>query len=797
MYRLNKRSILFSFSLLLLFFFPVTWNSWIPRARNISLVILVLTGLIWFLLRSRLNTPFLIPKSVVLFLIYLALQAVLLVVAPAPKYGFHKVLTNLVYFFLFLFFIDSLRIGWTARIWENVLITFAVVTALISILVLILRLTSWWQISGRMLSLPPVGLRITGSILGHPNPVAGFMNLVIPVVLIRTLYFTRRAKRIYLSGLLFLFLITVFFSGSRGAWMGLAVGLGSTMMLINIPKLTNILKNTSYEIVNYAASIRSSINPKKLIVLSAILISGVGLAYLLSWNMDFIRHSPKGFADRLNIWKIAWNLYVSSPVWGHGPGSYPFLSASHSDEFQGRMWYYSPHNIGLQIGVETGIIGFLVILLFGYLFARDFVKTWRRPSFNINDQRSLAAYAGAGASVVVQHTVDVLILQMLYTLAVFLLAALVLSKTSRKEGFVLDNRKAFMLVSTLLVTIALGSFHLMKGAGDYWQGLVEADRDNWKGARDHICAAADLDQQDPFYAFQCGLANAFVASYYGDEQALQDAIEYTEQGLSQDPNWYVHWVNLATYEWRAGEKEKAVTHMREAVAKSRPNTPLEPLFYLNLAWMEEKVGSQVEAVEAYKTAQQLNPWLRQDPFFAETSIRQASQSTPELDNPYFVAWDYLRRDELRNAELILEKAMKSDPGSAIASAVLAYSKQLSGHPEDAWRYVQLSFFTSDSDMKSIVIAAHVAEDQGRKSEAMTFLGRAYILLANYSSNEVYYDAAYHRNSIPVYLSPFLIRIGFSAEDNVLFNKLVEYLSENGDETESQKVLNWLDYKYIR
>ncbi len=63
------------------------------------------------------------------------------------------------------------------------------------------------------------------------------------------------------------------------------------------------------------------------------------------------------------------------------------------------------------------------------------------------------------------------------------------------------------------------------------------------------------------------------------------------KALEKDPYWYVHWANLASYEWQLGQREAAVEHMQQAAEMA----PTRPFIQVNLAWMQEQMGDTRQA----------------------------------------------------------------------------------------------------------------------------------------------------------------------------------------------------------
>jgi hypothetical protein len=84
---------------------------------------------------------------------------------------------------------------------------------------------------------PPIGFRLPGILVGHPNVIAGFLNLLLPLVLVRLVAPRSWWIRILLVFMLALFLITEYFASSRGGWIGGAAGIAVTVGLLVLPWL--------------------------------------------------------------------------------------------------------------------------------------------------------------------------------------------------------------------------------------------------------------------------------------------------------------------------------------------------------------------------------------------------------------------------------------------------------------------------------------------------------------------------------------------------------------------------------
>ncbi len=109
---------------------------------------------------------------------------------------------------LTLFMYSSLRCDTDRKAWENALIVLAIVVSLMSVL----EVFKWYSkysatiASLQVLPMPQIAYRLKGYFFGHPNPLAGFLNFVWPIIFIR-LYTSKESLAKYLWGIiLFLFL---------------------------------------------------------------------------------------------------------------------------------------------------------------------------------------------------------------------------------------------------------------------------------------------------------------------------------------------------------------------------------------------------------------------------------------------------------------------------------------------------------------------------------------------------------------------------------------------------------------
>ncbi|MGN1131263.1 MAG: O-antigen ligase family protein [Ruminococcus sp.] len=103
----------------------------------------------------------------------------------------------------------------------------------------------------------------------------------------------------------------------------------------------------------------------KYVIAGVIILVGVYIAYLLFPVLfavfDRFSNSDDLLSNRGYLWEYAWDLFKSSPIWGHGWGYYANsidININSAD-----VSNINAHNIYLQLLADTGIIGTLIFLV--------------------------------------------------------------------------------------------------------------------------------------------------------------------------------------------------------------------------------------------------------------------------------------------------------------------------------------------------------------------------------------------------------------------------------------------------
>jgi len=194
----------------------------------------------------------------------------------------------------------------------------------------------------------------------NPNNLGIFLFMLLPVALSLFLLPAKRLKRIGLGIAIFLFLLCLFWTGSRASWLATYVAF------------------VSFGIIAKRRVLAVSLMALGVILIIAISHSlwGEGLAALLRVG--------RGFALRPILWSISWRILLDYPLFGVGFGCIPILFQSYYPV--GALSLYkllspaagSPHSLFLQTGAEMGVPGILLILAFFVIYFYELRETLRR-----------------------------------------------------------------------------------------------------------------------------------------------------------------------------------------------------------------------------------------------------------------------------------------------------------------------------------------------------------------------------------------------------------------------------------
>ncbi len=200
----------------------------------------------------------------------------------------------------------------------------------------------WWQVLGR-LSLPPLRPFYEGLTYGNPGLVAA---LAVLTALSATAHLGLGSSRSRIAvGILWVLTVAVVIaSGTRGAWVALAV----TAIVAGAMGLIAARARSGGVGVPKGVAARLGLVVVGVAVIIGLVVFGPTMAERVLFGND---------GGRISYWSAAIRMFVEAPLTGVGPGMWAPERILHTNP--GEIDFYIPHahNVYLQTAAELGLLG--------------------------------------------------------------------------------------------------------------------------------------------------------------------------------------------------------------------------------------------------------------------------------------------------------------------------------------------------------------------------------------------------------------------------------------------------------
>ncbi|MGA7945009.1 MAG: O-antigen ligase family protein [Candidatus Sulfotelmatobacter sp.] len=212
---------------------------------------------------------------------------------------------------------------------------------------------------------------IYGSYVNHDH-YAGLMEMLVPLPFVLSMgHLLRGGKRALVAFCAVLMASTIFLSGSRGGMLAFVL-----------------------EMVLFAAlTLGKRRSPR--IALGSMAVCVLVLAFLVFLGKGQVlgRLGDLSPGARLDMTKDSLRMFSMRPIWGWGLGTFPTVYPSYRS-FYTNLFVNEAHNDYAQLLVETGLLGFALMLWFLICLYRNGLPTSRRWEFKWDGAVSLAALLG-------------------------------------------------------------------------------------------------------------------------------------------------------------------------------------------------------------------------------------------------------------------------------------------------------------------------------------------------------------------------------------------------------------------
>lgn len=212
---------------------------------------------------------------------------------------------------------------------------------------------------GRLISLKSkVGsetvVRLAGT-LNHPNDLAMYLNLCLPLTGFMLAIEKKPLRRIYLLTAIVLAMIAEIWSGSRGGWLGLAVAIGAGMFFWSRKRGTNPIVGMA--IMGFSISV----------LFFSLFIGSQTFR-------DRLVEGDAGSAEvRYPLMEVAMEMITENPALGVGLNLYTreMIPYDRTNHFIAYRYNHPVHNTFLMVGAETGLPSMLLLAIFVFLMVKE------------------------------------------------------------------------------------------------------------------------------------------------------------------------------------------------------------------------------------------------------------------------------------------------------------------------------------------------------------------------------------------------------------------------------------------
>ena len=569
--------------------------------------------LLWRLLSSHK-----IPRTPLDFPLLFLLGSWLLatVFSVNPVYSRETLVFFITYLFFFYLAADLGRRLWFTELVFNAIIG---VSGLVWMLAL-LQLSGWYRQLAPAPALLPAGFGVTESlprlsVLGNPNTMAGYIALVLPIVIYKLTTVTKPASRILLG------LWVVMLSGaglltqSRGGVLALIVAVGFYVAVWTIQKAGGTATGLSLNVVV------PKLDPKAHKAMRPLALAGVGFLGFFVWLIFKFRGLSPGVELRKQVMAGAVKTLLHHPLVGSGPGTLGEALIRYQKPLD--VIWSDAHNLPLTVIAETGLIGAVALAwlgVAGFKILRSTLRQADGSQWQMSSMACAAALLGFAAHNMVDSLFKFPLLMMLVAVwAGFWLSPYLSSANSTAKFW--GYPVMAVAVGVLVATVRVGVSDVQNIAA-YNQAVEATEQDDWLAGVNHLQTAVRLAPELPFYRRQLG----FVAGYLSEREPAYrpEAVAHYQAALSKLDQLPVDHANLACLLWADNRRAES----QEEMALAQALEPGNLLYRLNLGYYFELTGNEQAAWGEYAQVLAERPDYLQSSYWQQTEAR--AQALPEI-----------------------------------------------------------------------------------------------------------------------------------------------------------------------
>lgn len=382
--------------------------------------------------------------------------------------------------------------------------------------------------------------RITSTFV-NPNPFGTYL-------LILFLFYwgySLREKKLFLNIISVVYLVALFLTGSRGAYLSLIVAI--PFLFIGLSK-SGIKKSFLKSVLIFSGSLAIT---WLVMYIAPIVQESLGLDISLLDSLLRSGSLENSSTGRFEFWKTAIRIFAERPLTGFGLGTF---FQSYFIGYGGNQWYSRfAHNHYLQILAELGIVGLILFLAFILSSLLAFWRIYRSREYPPYFIGIAAAFIGFLAHIFIEFSWNFPGV----TVTMFWLLGMGLSLYKR-EGKQIKVKTVYLKITVITVLmLTLWHFGSMKA---YSLGFKYEDSgDTDKALRTYHTINSIYPINHNGFLFE---SNIYISRFNeeGDPEDLAKGIELAEKAVKLAPMDGKTHTHIAQLYRTAGDMEKAEEH---------------------------------------------------------------------------------------------------------------------------------------------------------------------------------------------------------------------------------------------
>lgn len=550
------------------------------------------------------RTPLFLP-ILLATLVYVASGAF----SQRPRLSLEPTIAGVGWAVAYLFLSRLLADRWFRARVAAVMIVFVTIVAVGYLIQVAIEWASWWNLIGR-LAIPPLRPSFAALFLGSPNLIATPLLLLAPLVV--TIVWTGYRRRRLALALGGASLAAIFVSGSRGAWLGAALGV---VVAIGLVLARQSLRGS-------LAELRQSLRRRPVVLVPVVAVGLAGLAFAPAVLQ---RLGQAGEGLRFDLWRSALAIFGEHPVFGAGPGTWVQLKVEANPAGVPNLVLPHAHDTYVQAAAELGAVGLVALGVLVVAVALRLREGLRATSEGPESQDlqvhasavAVSAAAFGGQSVVDNFSNLPLICLLVVSIVAWIDGRLIEGEDERSEpprpmfGSLAQRTATSRIAAGVgLITLLLVGPTLVRldvAAINANSGNLDAREGDWEQALLHYEEARLRDPGFTLYELQAASALARLGRTEEARDILAQAVEADSVA--------VNLIGLAMLEAERGAQGPAMDLATRATLLGFG----EPTVALNAGLIAERFGDSPAALDRYANAIAWNPPLAESPFWTEPS----------------------------------------------------------------------------------------------------------------------------------------------------------------------------------